>query len=61
MFCFNFCLVWFNLTVIMFWVGASETAEKPATLSVNTISRVKLSDHVCAGERMRIWSSAYLV
>ena len=46
---------------VMFWKGASEADKQLAVLSLNTFSKVKLGNHVCAGKRMRIWSSAYLI
>ena len=45
----------------MFWEGASEVDKQLAVLRLNTFSRVKLGNHVCAGKHMCIWSSAYLV
>ena len=46
---------------VMFWEGASEIDKQLAVLSLNTFSWVMLGDHVYAGKRMRIWSSAYLI
>ena len=59
MFCFSFFLVWFDFTVVLFWVGAGKIAEQFAALSMDTISWVKLVDHVCAGELMHIWFSGW--
>ena len=61
MFCLRFRLVWLDFMDVMFWEGASEIDKRLAVLSQNTFSRVMLGDHVCTGERMRIWSSAYLI
>ena len=59
--CLSFCLVWLDFMDIMSWEGASEIDKQLAVLSLNMFSRVKLGDHICAGKRMRIWSSLYFV
>ena len=45
----------------MFWEGASEVDKQLAVLRLNTFSRVKLGNNICAGKRVCIESSAYLV
>ena len=45
----------------MFWEGASEVDKQLAVLRLNTFSRVKLGNNVCAGKRVCIEASAYLV
>ena len=61
MFCLSFCLAWLAFMDVMFWEGALEADKQLAVLTLTTFSRIKLGNHVCAGKRMRIWSSAYLI
>ena len=46
---------------VMFWENASEADKRLAVLCLNTFSRVKLGNHVCAGKRVCIGSRVYLV